>query len=55
MTRFKKGELALYQKHTPKEIKELKDKVLKDPKNITYFIQNYKYNYVTKKWTKAKK
>lgn len=50
--RFKKGELALYKSHTPKELKDIYDKFPKLQESITFFVENYTYNHVKKRWNK---
>jgi len=52
--RYRKGELTFYKGMSPQELQKY---IKKFPKNKTYvqdFEQNYKYNYVLKRWRKMK-
>jgi len=48
--RFKKGELDFYKSHDPNEIEKIYNNNPNIQEHILFFVTNYKYNFVKKKW-----
>lgn len=50
--RFKKGELNFYKDSTKLELQEIYKKFGDPDKHLEFFFEEYRYDYVERKWTK---
>lgn len=53
MVRYRKGELLLYKAMSPVELNEYVNKFPEHTDYVKKFLEEHKYNWVKKQWTKG--